>query len=77
MKVTVTVGEVHVKTAGVEMTVRQIKELMRHAASIALALPTPPVAVEYEEKFAPIGFTANLERAEPLPSEDFFTDDEE
>ncbi len=77
MKVTVTVGDVSVKTADVDMTVRQIKELTRLAASIALALPTPPVAVEYEEKYAPIGFTANIERAEPLPLEDFFTDDEE
>lgn len=77
MKVTVTVGEVHVKFTDVDVTVTQIKSLMRHAASIALALPTPPVAVEYEEKYAPIGFTANLERAEALPFEEFFTDDEE
>ena len=77
MKVTVTVGEIVIKTQGVEVTVRQIKELTRLAASIALALPTPAVEVAQEQPTTPMGFTAHLELAPALPTEDWFTDDDE
>ena len=77
MKITVTVGEVHIKTQGVDLTVRQVKELTRLAASIALALPTPTIEVTPEPPSAPMGFTAHLELATELPTEDYFTDDEE
>ena len=77
MKVTVTIGEVCIKSQGVEVTVRQIKELTRLAASIALALPTPSAPVEYEPTSAPMGFTAHLELAPELATEDWFTDDDE
>ena len=77
MKITVTIGEVNIKTQGVDLTVRQVKELTRLAASIALALPTPPAPIEYEPPSAPMGFTAHLELATELPAEDYFTDDEE
>lgn len=60
MKVTVTVGDVEIKTQGVDVTVRQVKDLTRLAASIALALPHP--TPEPEATPAPIGFTAQLER---------------
>lgn len=60
MKVTVTVGDVEIKTAGVDMTVRQVKDLTRLAASIALALPGSPQ--ESDPTPAPIGFTAQIER---------------
>lgn len=60
MKVTVTVGDVEIKTTGVDMTVRQVKDLTSLAASIALALPGSPP--EPEPAPAPIGFTAQLER---------------
>ncbi len=77
MKVTVTVGDIVIKTQGVEVTVRQIKELTRLAASIALALPTPTIEMTQEPQSAQIGFTAHLELAPALPTEDYFTDDDE
>jgi hypothetical protein len=36
VKVTVTIGEIVIKTQGVEITVRQVKELSRLAASIEI-----------------------------------------
>ncbi len=76
MKVTVTVGEVCVKSQGVEMTVRQVRDLTRLAASIALALPGSPP--EIDSSPAPIGFTANLERnTEPLVDFSEWFEDEE
>ena len=77
MKVTVSVGDIVIKTQGVEVTVRQIKDLTRLAASIALALPTPTIEITQEPQSAPIGFTAHLELASELPTEDWFTDDDE
>ena len=77
MKVTVTIGDIVIKTQGVEVTVRQIKELTRLAASIALALPTPTIEMTQEPQSAPIGFTAHLELASELPTENYFTDDDE
>jgi hypothetical protein len=77
MKVNVTVGDIVIKTQGVEITVRQIKELTRLAASIALALPEPTPERDSEPTQAPIGFSAHVERAPELPTEDWFTDDDE
>jgi hypothetical protein len=77
VKVTVTIGDIVIKTQGVEVTVRQIKELTRLAASIALALPTPTIEMTQEPQSAPIGFTAHLELASEMPTEDWFTDDDE
>ena len=77
MKVTVTIGDIVIKTQGVEVTVRQIKELTRLAASIALALPTPTIEMTQEPQSAPMGFTAHLELASEMPTEDYFTDDDE
>lgn len=77
MKVTVTVGDIVIKTQGVEINVRQVKELTRLAASIALALPTPAPEREPEQPQTPIGFSAHVERAPELPTEDWFTDDDE
>jgi hypothetical protein len=76
MKVTVTVGEVCVKSQGVEMTVRQVRDLTRLAASIALALPGSPQ--ESDPTPAPIGFTAQLERnTESLTDYSEWFEDEE
>ena len=77
MKVTVTVGDIVIKTQGVEVTVRQIKELTRLAASIALALPAPTIELTQEPQSAPMGFTAHLELASELVQEDWFSDDDE
>ena len=77
MKVTVTVADIVLKTQGVEINVRQVKELTRLAASIALALPAPAPEPTQEQTQAPIGFSAHVERAPELPTEDWFTDDDE
>jgi hypothetical protein len=77
VKVTVTVGDIVIKTQGVEVTVRQIKELTRLAASIALALPAPTIELTQEPQSAPMGFTAHLELASELVQEDWFSDDDE
>jgi hypothetical protein len=77
VKVTVTIGDIVIKTQGVEITVRQIKELTRLAASIALALPEPTPEREPEPTPAPLGFTAHLELATELVQEDWYSDDEE
>ena len=77
MKVTVTIGDIVIKTQGVEVTVRQVKELTRLAASIALALPAPTIEREHEPQSAPLGFTAHLELATELVQEDWFSDDDE
>ena len=77
MKVTVTIGDIVIKTQGVEITVRQIKELTRLAASIALALPAPTIELAQEPQSAPMGFTAHLELASELPTEDWYSDDDE
>ena len=77
MKVTVTIGDIVIKTQGVEVTVRQVKELTRLAASIALALPAPTIELAQEPTSAPLGFTAHLELATELATEDWFSDDDE
>ena len=77
MKVTVTIGDIVIKTQGVEVTVRQVKELTRLAASIALALPAPTIEMAQEPTSAPLGFTAHLELATELATEDWFSDDDE
>ena len=76
MKITVTVGEVVVKSEGLNLTNRQLRDLVRLAASVALALPTP--TPEPEQAAAPIGFTAQLERnTEPLVDFSEWFEDEE
>jgi hypothetical protein len=42
-----------------------------------LALPAPTIELAQEPQSAPMGFTAHLELASELPTEDWFTDDEE
>jgi hypothetical protein len=77
VKVTVTIGDIVIKTQGVDLTVRQVKELTRLAASIALALPAPTIEVAQEPQSSPMGFTAHLELATELVQEDWFSDDDE
>jgi hypothetical protein len=77
VKVTVTIGDIVIKTQGVDLTVRQVKELTRLAASIALALPAPTIELAQEPTSAPLGFTAHLELATELATEDWYSDDEE
>jgi hypothetical protein len=62
MKVSIAVGSVEVTLSGLDIDVAQVRSLMRHAASIALALPRdePDVTVDMD-KSQPIGFTAHVD----------------
>jgi len=63
VKVTIAIGGVEVTMSGVDMDVAQVRSLMRHAASIALALPKdeaePEITVEPERH--PLGFAVHTE----------------
>ena len=76
MKIRVTIGEVDIRVDGLDLTVSQLRNLTRLAASIALALPGSPP--EPDASPAPIGFTANIERnTEPLVDFSEWFEDEE
>ena len=63
MKVTLAIGGVEVTVSGLDMDVTQVRSLMRHAASIALALPRdePDTEITVEPERHPLGFTAHVE----------------
>ena len=63
VKVTVQVGSVVVQVRGLDMTVKDVRNLLRHAASIALAVDATPE----EPERAPLGFSAPV--LERLPDE--------
>lgn len=65
MKVSLVVGGVEVTLSGMDLTMRQVKDLMRSAGSIALALPVETAAATEPDKSHPLGFTAHLDLAEP------------
>jgi len=76
MKFTVTVGEVVVKSEGLDLSARQLRDVIRLAASIALALPNPQP--DTDQAPAPIGFTAHIERnTESLTDYSEWFEDEE
>ena len=79
MKVSVVVGGVELTLSGVELTVAQVRGLMRSAASIAIALPREPDMTLEPERGNPIGFTASVdldpERHSP-PSVPWYDDEE-
>jgi hypothetical protein len=67
----VRVGDVEVRVEA-DLTHRQLKQLLRTCAGIALGLRE----AEGEPERQPFGFNAHVERApEPAP-ENFYTDDE-
>lgn len=59
MDITVTVGEVTVKLRDVDLSSRQVLNLLRQAASVALAVGS----AEVESERPPFGFAAHIERA--------------
>lgn len=62
MKVRIVVGEVELRTDGLEISKRQLVQLMREAGSIALAVAASvPTTFEDTTDGKPIGFTAQLE----------------
>jgi hypothetical protein len=79
MKVTIAIGGVEVTLSGVDMDVAQVRSLMRHAASIALALPRdePETEITLEPERHPLGFTAHTEIAPEPDPRPYYWDDEE
>ena len=76
MKVTIAIGGVEVTTSGLELDYAQVRSLMRHAASIALALPKDEPEVTVEPERHPLGFTTHTEIAS-APEPELWYDDEE
>lgn len=77
MKVTIAIGGVEVTTSGLELDYAQVRSLMRHAASIALALPKDEPEVTVEPERHPLGFTAHTEIAPEPDPRPLYWDDEE
>lgn len=73
MRVRIKVGEVDLRVDGLELTKRQVKDLLTSAASIAVALVNDP---EPEPERPPLGFSAHIERAEPIEEDlsEYFED---
>lgn len=76
MKVSLVIGDVEVTLSGVELTLRQVKDLMRSAGSIALALPQEVTPPSEPQPSHPLGFTAHLDIAEPEEITLWYDDEE-
>jgi hypothetical protein len=76
MKIRITLGELEIRTEGLELTKRDVRQLLKDLASIGVALSEcQPAAAE--ETRQPIGFSVITERAEPAePDYSEFFDDE-
>lgn len=61
MKIRVTVGDVEVRTDGLELTKRQVVDLLRELAGIAVLTSGVAMASEDSEPRTAVGFTAHLE----------------
>jgi hypothetical protein len=63
VKLTLAIGGVEVTLSGLDLDYAQVRSLMRHAASIALALPRdePDTEITVEPERHPLGFTAHVE----------------
>jgi hypothetical protein len=70
VKIRITVGGVEVRCDGLEMTKRELTHLLQSVASVALAV-VPEPDPDPDPK-TPIGFSAHIERAEPV--EDDFSE---
>jgi len=70
MKIRITVGGVELRCEGLEMSKRELTHLLQSVASVALAV-VPDPDPEPDPK-TPIGFSAHIERAEPV--EDDFSE---
>lgn len=73
MNVTISVGDVSVELSDVDLTHRQIRDLLRQVADAANGGKFVPLeSVEPDpEPSAPMGFTASVERAEEYHRPDF------
>ena len=77
MKATVRVGDVEVQLSGIDITNRQIRDLMRLAGVIAQELPPPVYETQQDSSAYPLGFTAHMDRADSINVLDRFMEDEQ
>ena len=75
MKARIIVGDVEIRTEGIELTKRQVVSLLREAAGIAVLMASTG-SEEPDARQSAIGFTAHMERA-PDELADPYYDDEE
>jgi hypothetical protein len=69
VKVRIAVGEVELRTDGLDLSARQVRDLLNRAAIIAAAMNI--AAQPDDEPKTPIGFSAHVERLpEEIPAED-------
>ena len=73
MRVVMNVGDVAVELCDVEMTQRQIRDLLKQITAAANGVkPMPLESVDLDpEPTAPMGFTATVERSEDYHRPDF------
>ena len=78
MKVRLDVGEVSVRLDGVDLSPRQVRDLLRLCATVSAFVANAGPAEPVERASSPMGFTAHIERASD-PVDDFseFFEDEE
>lgn len=76
MKARVVVGPVDVRTEGMTLNLREVRAMMRLAADIALAVLEAATDDKDEPESNPIGFTAQVERAEFTMADTLDGDDE-
>lgn len=78
MKVRLDVGEVSVRLDGVDLSPRQVRDLLRLCATVSAYVSAQAPVEPVERASSPMGFTAHIERASD-PVDDFseFFEDEE
>lgn len=70
MKIRIEVGDIIVRLEDVELTHRQVRNLIRYAVAAAATLPAAQ-QTEPDEGKQPMGFSASMERLpEEIPKED-------
>ncbi len=74
MRMRIVVGDVTVTVEGLELTRRQVRDMLREAAGIAVTIRSLQAEPAQDH---PIGFSAHLERALEPEAESYFTDDDE
>lgn len=76
MKIRITLGELEIRTEGLDLDKRDVRQLIKDLASIGVALAEcQPAATE--EPRQPIGFSVITERADPAePDYSEYFDDE-
>jgi hypothetical protein len=71
VKVRITVGEVDIRLDDLDVTLRQVRGLIKYAVGAATALAITGSDNDEPEQRAPIGFSAQVERLpEEIPQED-------